>query len=162
MKKVYSLLATALLLFTLGCAGPVLAQTHMDNPKFLRHPETVLGLNETELVEALGKPRIINEAGCAVPFMPNPKKPAVPVVGNAWMYEYENDGVKASMSICVVNKHAVGEQRAFGESRGGRVYYTTEAVLDADLIEQAYRGELDESTHEERTAPPYDGLEYEI
>jgi len=162
MKKSYSLLATALLLFTLGCAGPVLAQTHMDNPKFLRHDETVLGLNETELVEALGKPRIIHEAGCAVPFQPSPQKPPVPIVGNAWIYEYQTDEVKASMSLCVVNKHAVGEHRTLGLSKGGRTYYTTEAVIDADLIEEAFRGELNDSTHEERTAPPYDGPEYEI
>jgi len=162
MKKVYSLLATALLLFTLGCASPVQAQTHMDNPKFLRHDETVLGLNETELVEALGKPRIIHEAGCSVPYLPNNRKTAIPVFGNAWIYKHELNELKATMSLCVVNKHAVGEHRTLALSQGDRKYYTTESVIDADLIEQAFRGQLDERTHEERIAPPYDGPEYEI
>jgi hypothetical protein len=134
----------------------------MDNPKFLRHDETVLGLNETELVEALGKPKSIREAGCRVPFLPRNGDTPVPIVGNAWIYKYEDDAVKASMSLCVVNKHAVGEHRTLGLSQGGRSYYTTESVIDVDLIEQAFRGELDERTHEERIAPPYDGPEYEI
>ncbi len=162
MKKVYSLLATAFLLFTVGCAGIARSQTHMDNPKFLRHDETVLGLNETELVEALGKPRIIHEAGCSVPFITDPMKPPIPVVGNAWIYKHKTREVKASISLCVVNKHVVGEHRTLGLSQGGRSYYTTESVIDADLIKKAFRGELDEQTHEERTTPPLDGPEYEI
>jgi hypothetical protein len=163
MRNLQSLLATALMLLMMtGCAGPVLAQTHMDNPKFMRHEETVLGLNETELIEALGKPKNIEEAGCAVPFMPDPKKEPVPVVGNAWTYLYETNEVRAGMHVCVVNKHAVGEQRELGLKQGGRTYYSTQAMLDADLIEKAFRGELGESSHEERTAPPYEGPEYAI
>ena len=163
MKHYQLLLATALMLLMMtGCAGPVLAQTHMDNPKFIRHAQTVLGLNETELVEALGKPRTINEAGCAVPFVTGPKKIPTPVMGNAWIYEYQTDKVKASMALCVVNKHAVAEERSLGVREGNRTYFTTEAVVDTDLIGKAYRGELDESNHEERTSPPYDGPEYEI
>jgi len=163
MKNFQLLLATALMLLTmLGCAGPVLAQTHMDNPKFLRHDQTVLGLNEAELTEALGKPKEINEAGCAVPFVIGPQKAPIPVMGNSWIYEYQTNEVRATMALCVVNKHAVAEERSLGVRKGNRTYFTTEAVVDTDLIGKAYRGELDESNHEERTSPPYDGPEYEI
>jgi len=147
----------------LGCATPVVAQTHMDNPKFERRAEPVLGMNQQELRDALGKPKEVIEAGCAVPLVIGPNNKPIPVFGNAWVYRYSTDTRASSLVICVVNKHAIGEERTFGIKEGKRVYHTTQSLVDLDLLEKAFRGELDESSNEERTKPRhYDGPEYEI
>ena len=56
MTKLRALLATATILLTLGCTATIgTAQDFMENPKFLRVKETVLGLNVEELRKVLGK-----------------------------------------------------------------------------------------------------------
>ena len=163
MNKIRALLATATTVLMLGCATPGFAQTFMENPKFLRHAEPVLGLNETELRAALGNPREIRAGACAVPMQLDENLPPIPVPGTAWLYEYETATSRFTLVLCVVNKHAVGEQRGLGTIEGSRIYTQDSMTLDTDLIEKAFRGELDKSSHEDRTIPrTYDGPEYEI
>jgi len=161
MNKLRVLLATATTVLMLGCATPGFAQDHMENPKFLRRSEPVLGLNVEELRKVLGKPLMINRAGCAVPYEVRAGMPPIAVPGDTWVYETQTDTMRASMAICVVNKHAVAETKTIGIEKGSRITVHEQMILDKDLIEKAYKGELDESSHEERTIPR-SGRQYEI
>jgi len=163
MNKVRALLATAMTVLMLGCATPGFAQDFMENPKFLRRAEPVLGLNVQELRTELGTPREIRPGACAVPYQVSDNTPPIPIPGHAWFYSNETATTRATMVVCVVDNHAVGEQRSLGMIEGSRIYTSDQMILDTDLIEKAFKGELDESSHEERTIPrTYDGPEYEI
>jgi len=161
MNKLRALLATATMGLMLGCATPGWAQDYMENPKFLRRDAPVLGLNVDELKEALGNPREIRHAGCAVPYEVRPGMPPVPVPGNAWIYETQTDVVRASMVLCVVNNHAVAQTQTIGVVEGSRITVNEQMILDTDLIEKAFKGELDEDSHDDRILPR-SGPEYEI
>lgn len=161
MNKVRALLATATTILMLGCASPGIAQDFMENPKFLRRAEPVLGLNVQELRKVLGTPREVTPGACAVPYEISPGE-LVPVVGNAWLYQNETATTRATMVIWVVNNHAVAENRTVGAIEGTRIFTQDQMLLDTDLIERAFKGELDESSHEDRTIPRYNGPEYEI
>ena len=108
MNKWIALLATAVTCFIVGDIAPGIAQDFMENPKFLRVEESVLGLNVKELREILGKPGHINVAGCNIPLKLKGQTNLVPVTGDSWIYTTETKGMAASMVICVVNRHAVG------------------------------------------------------
>jgi hypothetical protein len=165
MKLLQTLLATVLVLMMLGCATPVSAQieTNMENPKFLRYGEAILGLNETEVTEALGRPYQVLADDCIVPYQPPGAKDVIPVTGNSWVYTFQGQSVRASLILCMVRGHAVAERRNMGAVEGSKVYTNTSEVIDFDLIERAYTGELDESNKLERINPSiFRGPKYEI
>ncbi len=161
MNKLQALLATAMTSLMLGCATPGFAQDFMENPKFLRRAEPVLGLNVQELRTVLGTPREIEPGGCAVPFQPKESRPPIPIAGHAWVYSNETGTTRSMMVLCVVDNHAVGELRTMGMIKGSRIYTSEYLILDTDLIEKAFKGELDGRSHEERTIPR-DGPQFEI
>jgi len=169
MNKICSLLATVTLLLTLGCAGLVRAQPLplLENPKFIHRSEPVLGLNQEELVDALGNPNVVSELDCQVPLYVDLNRPPVPVIGDMWVYEYAAEAPSSvsldRLLICVVNKYAVGEERVVSILVGKVLYHRVETLLDSDLAGKAFRGQLDGNSYEERIIPPtYTGPEYEI
>lgn len=169
MNKIYSLLVTVALLLTLGCAGLVKAQplSFLENPKFIHRSEPVLGLNQEELIEVLGSPSEIKELDCAVPFLVDPERPPIPAIGDTWIYEHQTETPDATTLdrkvVCVVNRHAVGEERIVSVLIGKIFYHRIETLLNSDLAEKAFRGQLDENSYEERIIPlPHTGPEYEI
>ncbi len=161
MNKLRALLATATMGLMLGCDIPVWAQDYMENPKFLRRDAPVLGLNVDELKEVLDTPQEIRHAGCTAPYEVRPGMPPVPVTGNAWIYETQTDVMRASLVLCVVNNHAVVQTQTIGIVKGSRITVHEQMILDTDLIEKAFRGKLDEDSHEDRILPR-SGPEYEI
>lgn len=163
MNKLRALLATAMTSLMLGCASPGFAQDFMENPKFLRRMEPVLGLNVQELRTVLGTPREIQLGECIIPFQPNESKPPIPIIGHAWVYSNKTNTTSSMMVFCVVDNHAVAELRTLQMTEGSRIYTSEQLILDTDLLEKAFKGELDESSYEERTIPRiYNGPEYEI
>jgi hypothetical protein len=167
MKILQTIVATVTTCFLMGCAGPVLAQTGADveNPKFLGQKKTVLGLNEKELLERLGFPTEVQAGGCVFPYKPESQKDAIPMRGNSWIYSYKSEEAKTIVIfyVCVIGKHAVAEEREIGVLEGSRAYITKNRIVDFDLIEKVYKGELDGSSLEERTTPPeFNGPEIEL
>ncbi len=151
MNKLIALLATAIVSLMLGCASPSSAQDFMENPKFLRRAEPVLGLNVQELREALGRPEEIGE--CHVPLKAEGFGDPIPIPGRAWIYRNRTATTSSTMAACVINNHVVGEQRSFRAMEGSRAFKQRQSLIDIDLIKKAFKGELDKSSHEERILP---------
>lgn len=166
MIKIHTLLATAVMLLLVevtGCACAVLAQTSTEDLKFIQRSESVLGLNREELIEALGQPKEIFIQSCHVPLQLIPEQTWVPLTGAEWIYEYQDETVGIDMAVCVINNHAVAEQRVTGILEGARISTSKQTSFDADLIRKAFKAELDEESYEERTTPQiYTGHKYEI
>jgi len=165
MNKLRILLATVMAVSMMGCASPVSAQAdlNMENPKFLRYEDPILGLNEEELLGALGRPGRVIIDDCLVPYQPNPPAKTISIPGNSWVYIFQGQTLGASLILCVVRGHAVAERRQMSGVQDGKVYGSTSEILDLDLVERAFKGELDDSSRKERINPSiFRGPKYDI
>ena len=155
MNKVRTLLATAMMSLVLGCVPPSAAQDFMENPKFLRLKGPILGLNVEELREVLGRPTKTEKDACIVPLQLVSYTVPIPLPGTAWFYYNVTETTRSSLIVCVINNHAVGEQRSAGVIEGSRILVRNQILIDADLIRKAFKDELDETLQEERILPRY-------
>ncbi len=155
MNKVIALLATAMMSLVLGCVQPSAAQDFMENPKFLRLKAPILGLNVMELREVLGRPTKIEKKACIVPLQLVSYTAPIPLTGTGWFYYNVTETTRSSLIVCVINNHAVGEQRSAGIMEGSRVFVRDQTLIDVDLIRKAVKDQLDETLQEERILPRY-------
>jgi hypothetical protein len=158
MHKFNTLLATALTMFMLGCASSGSAQTYAENPKFLRNPEPVLGLSADEIKAAIGTPAAVKPDACPIPIYLDADEPPITVLGTTWYYTVDIPNFSSTITICLLNDRAIGEYRTVMITKGTRIYFSTETEVDTDLVNKAYRDELDEQSDEESVPlPKYEG-----
>ena len=162
MKMLITLLATASMFFffMLGHSAFSIPQHYTEDPKFMDRVEPLLGLNVKELREILGTPEEINSERCPTLLQLDRDEFPMAVSENTWIYSHEIGVVSLTMEICIVNDYVVGEQRSIGSIEGSRVFVQTQTLVDVDLMEKAYRKELDKGLHEDKLY--HNGPAYEI
>ena len=143
MNILKMLFITGIATLMLGCALVALVQTFPENPKFLRRSESVLGLNEKQLKDVLGRPQYVQENRCNVNIYLTEDLAPLLIKGDLWNYGNITFNTIAQMEVCVVNGYAVRERRSLAGNEGTKIFMNVQSLTDTEIVEQAYRGELD-------------------
>ena len=154
-------MATATTLTMLAWLASGLSSDFMEDPKFTYRSEIVLGLNTEELRDALGSPEEIGSGSCALPLV-QPDESIELVSGNAWNYQHKTENSVTLLMVCVLDNHAVGQHLQVAVNEGSQVKMRSDTIFDMELIEKAFKGELDKRSQKERDVPEFSGPRFEI
>jgi hypothetical protein len=150
-RHLIALLATVLLV--VGCAPRAsLAGSLAGDTRFTRTGSN-LGLTKEEVAKKNGPPAAKEEGGCLVPLFAENGDGAVPVPGDAWMYQAAGEDAQAMLALCFIEGYAVAEKSQWMTKDGERLTVGSTESIDQGLLKKALKDALQSSTQEERRLP---------
>ena len=129
------LFAPLVLLLVLGCTNQTDEVSLVGDIRFVTSGPN-LGLDGAEVLAKIGPPTKALEGGCTAPLFIEGEE-TEQVAGYAYLYMAEGPDAMAQLTICVVGKYVVAEQKQVYETVGGLTTLTIIETTDNDIVIKA-------------------------